>query len=152
MPVNGVPWSLLDKVSEVPWVPECLKYRSASSTQVSWVAEVPSAYRIFIKFLHSVQMQQNFGSLFFRINKFVRNAALTGWFSCQNCLKNTVHKLIILTYFYLKKQYTSGRVGRVERKGSVWYCLKRHIKSIFCKTQKWVFWRKIAHFSLILLQ
>ena len=49
MPVNGVPWSLLSKClkcasAQVPWVLECLKCHSASSTRVSWVAEDPSTY------------------------------------------------------------------------------------------------------------
>ena len=85
MPVYGVPWSLLNKVSRVSWVPECLKCHSASSTRMSWVAEDPNACRVFTKLLQSVQMRKIFGSLFVRMNKFVRNAALTGWFSYRNC-------------------------------------------------------------------
>ena len=141
MLVNVVPWSLLNKVSQVSWVSECLKCYSASSTRVFWVAEELSVSRIFIKFLQSVQMWQNFGSLFVWINKFVRNAALTGWFSCRNCLKKLFINESYLHILTLQNSIQAVELARhtLGSKDNVWYCLKRYIKSIFCKTQKWAF-------------
>ena len=60
----------------VPQVPECLEWQKT---------RVPTEYWGFIKFLQSVQIWRNFGSLLVRINKFVRNASLIEWFSCWNC-------------------------------------------------------------------
>ena len=74
--VNGGLWSLLDKVSQmtecpsvlsvrVPRVPWCLKWQNT---------QVPTE---FLQRTYRVQIVQNFGFLFVRINIFVRNVALT---------------------------------------------------------------------------
>ena len=48
------------------------------------MVEYPNTYRVSIEDVQSAQIGQNFVYLFFRINKSVRNAALTEWFSRQN--------------------------------------------------------------------
>ena len=80
--------------AQLPWVPEFFEFQSVSSTRMSWVAEYASAYRVFTEYLSSVQMEQNFGSLFVRINKFVKNAALThNWMILVlNLLEKNRHK------------------------------------------------------------
>ena len=86
---------------QVPWVPKCLKCMTALSAssalsglspRVSWVPECSSGYRMLMECLQSAQIGQNFGSLFVLMNKSVKNAELTEWFSCQNCWIKIVHK------------------------------------------------------------
>ena len=143
MPVNRVPGSLQNKV---PQVPKCLEFSSslsASSITGSWVAWVIDCLEcqnapVPTKCQESAQVGQSFGYFFVRINKSVRNTALTEWFSCKNCWIIVLHKWIILLYLNTRKQYPSGGVGRA------------YLIYIFQNThQKWLFFLK-EHFSLIL--
>ena len=143
MPVNRVPGSLLNKVPQVPKYLEFPSSLSASSITVSWVAWVIDCLEchnapVPTKCLKSAQAGQSFGYFFVRINKSVRNTALTEWFSCKNCWIIVLHKWIILLYLNTRKQYPSGGVGRA------------YLIYIFQNThQKWLFFLK-EHFSLIL--
>ena len=140
MPVNRVPGSLLNKVPQVPKYLEFPSSLSASSITVSWVAWVIDCHNAPVptKCLKSAQAGQSFGYFFVRINKSVRNTALTEWFSCKNCWIIVLHKWIILLYLNTRKQYPSGGVGRA------------YLIYIFQNThQKWLFFLK-EHFSLIL--
>ena len=114
MPVNRVPGSLLNKVPQVPKYLEFPSSLSASSITVSWVAWVIDCHNAPVptKCLKSAQAGQSFGYFFVRINKSVRNTALTEWFSCKNCWIIVLHKWIILLYLNTRKQYPSGGVGR----------------------------------------
>ena len=140
MPVNRVPGSLLNKVPQVPKYLEFPSSLSASSITVSWVAWVIDCHNAPVptKCLKSAQAGQSFGYFFVRINKSVRNTALTKWFSCKNCWIIVLHKWIILLYLNTRKQYPSGGVGRA------------YLIYIFQNThQKWLFFL-MAQFSLIL--
>ena len=143
MPVNRVPGSLLNKVPQVPKYLEFPSSLSASSITVSWVAWVIDCLEchnapVPTKCLKSAQAGQSFGYFFVRINKSVRNTALTEWFSCKNCWIIVLHKWIILLYLNTRKQYPSGGVGRA------------YLIYIFQNThQKWLFFL-MAQFSLML--
>ena len=84
------------------------------------------------------QVEQNFGSLFVRINKSVGNTALTEWFSFRSI--ETVESSIRVVEL-------AGHIL-----DSVRYCHKRaHLIHIFRSThQKRMFKIRMAHFSLIL--
>ena len=140
MPVNRVPGSLLNKVPQVPKYLEFPSSLSASSIIVSWVAWVIDCHNAPVptKCLKSAQAGQSFGYFFVRINKSVRNTALTEWFSCKNCWIIVLHKWIILLYLNTRKQCPSGGVGRA------------YLIYIFQNThQKWLFFL-MAQFSLML--
>ena len=114
MSVNEVSWSLQNKV---PWVSD------ASIIRVSWLAYVAECLecqntRVSTEHLQSAHMEQNFGSLFVRLTKSVRNATLTEWFSGRNCEIQVV-------------EFT-GHI--LESKRIVQYCWKGHNWSLFSKT------------------
>ena len=76
---------------QVPWVPKCLKCMTAMSAlsglsaRVSWVLEYSSAYTMLTKCLLSSKIGQNFGSIFVRMNKSVKNAELIERFLSKIC-------------------------------------------------------------------
>ena len=105
--VNEIPWSLLNKVLQVPECLECPSVLCDFTLRLPWVSECPIAYRVPTDCLGFVQMRQNIESLFVWINKSIKNAALTAWLWYRDCWIQIVHKLIILEYLNDRHQYPS---------------------------------------------
>ena len=92
----------------MPRVPECHKWPEYLLS----LRECPSTS----EFLQSAQIRQNLGSLFVRINKSVRTAALTKWSSCQNSVSekcpDTELFLVCIFLFRTRNHFVFGHFSR----------------------------------------